>query len=144
MEIRPEPRVKGQLPHVEGGMVRKGMRGRSWRALGVGDSTAMIRQFPMDPEGPQCDTGYQPPGAPISHYLSSIKREHVWRNSWQGENWGPTTLGPSPGASTPTGSLLGDELPNQDQGSNTNELCSPFYTFGTILRDCLQFCIYFM
>ena len=25
LEISPEPRVKGQLPHVEGGMVRKGI-----------------------------------------------------------------------------------------------------------------------
>ena len=52
---------------------------------------------------------------------------------------GPTTLGPVQGSSTPTGSPLGGDLPDQDQASDTNELCSPLYTFGTILRDCLQF-----
>ena len=38
LEISPEPRVKGHLPHLEGGMVRKGMGGRSWRTLGGGAS----------------------------------------------------------------------------------------------------------
>ena len=49
LEISPEPKVKGQLPHFEGEMVKKGMGGISWRAKGMGDSPTMIRQFPMDP-----------------------------------------------------------------------------------------------
>ena len=53
-----------------------------------------------------------------------------------------TTSGPSPGSQHSHWFPLGSDLPDQGQGSDTNELCSPLYTIGTIFRDGLQFCIY--
>ena len=44
--------------------------------------------------------------------------------------------------STLTGSSWGSDLPNQGQASDTNELCSPLYTFGITFRNYWQFCIY--
>ena len=55
---------------------------------------------------------------------------------------GLTTLGPSPGSQHSHWFPLGSDLPDQSQPSNTNELCSLLYTFGTTLNDHLQFCIY--
>ena len=86
-----------------------------------------------------------------------------WGGRWTGSL---TTLGPSPGSSTPFGSLwgvtyftkarqgpllrvlhshwfpLGSDLPGQGQASDRNELCSLLYTFGTIFSDSLHICIY--
>ena len=53
-----------------------------------------------------------------------------------------TTLGPSPGSQHSHWFPLRSDLPDQGQASDTNELCSLLYTFGTTFRDCLQFCVH--
>ena len=53
-----------------------------------------------------------------------------------------TTLGPTPGSQHSHWFPLGSDLPDQGQASDTNELCILLYTFGTMFRDCLEFCIY--
>ena len=53
-----------------------------------------------------------------------------------------TTLGPSPGSQHSHWFPLWSDLPEQSHSSDTNELCSLLYTFGTTLNECLQFCIY--
>ena len=54
----------------------------------------------------------------------------------------PTTLGPSPGSQHSHWFPLGSDLPDQGQAIDTNELCSPLYTIGTIVRDCLHLITY--
>ena len=67
---------------------------------------------------------------------------------WVGQIFGgrrtrsPTTLGPSPGSHHSHWFPLGSDLPDQGQASDTNELCSLLYTFGTMFRDHLQFFIH--
>ena len=53
-----------------------------------------------------------------------------------------TTLGPCPGSQHSHWFPLGSDLPDQGKASDTNELYSLLYTFGTMFRDHLQFCIY--
>ena len=54
----------------------------------------------------------------------------------------PTTLGPCQGSQHSHLFPLGTDLPDHGQASDTNELCSLLYTFGTMFSDHLQFCIY--
>ena len=82
-------------------------------------------------------------GQPTSHVT---KYQPVWL--WVGQIFGgrwtgsPTKLGPSPGSPHSHWFPLGSDLPDLGQANETNELCSLLYTFGTMFRDCLQFCIY--
>ena len=90
----------------------------------------------------------------------------IWSAIWWQEDWEPNHIGPQsrvpalplvplgecptsprPGKDPCLGSHhscwfpLGSDLPDQGQASDTNELCSLLYTFGTMFRDCFQFCI---
>ena len=62
-----------------------------------------------------------------------------WGGRWTGSL---TTLGPSPGPQQSHWFLLGSDLPDQDQASDRNELCSLLYTFGTTFSNSLHICIY--
>ena len=62
-----------------------------------------------------------------------------WSHNWWWENWGLTTLVPSPGSPHSHWFPVGSGLPDQGQASDTNEFCSPLYTVGTTNRDHLQF-----
>ena len=108
MEIRPEYRVKGQVPHLEGGMVRKRMGGRSLRALGGVGLTNHQKAL------------FQGPFRPLMwHYVSTTRNSHVPLSSSHqggtgvGENLAKGELGtwphwaPVQGTSQPTGSLGG-------------------------------------
>ena len=81
-------------------------------------------------------------GQPTSH-VTKYQPVRLWVGQiFGGRRTGsPTTLGSSPGYQHSHWFPLGSDLPDQDQVSDTNELCSLLYTFGTF-RDHLQFCIY--
>ena len=125
LEISTECRVKGQLPHLEGGDGKKGNG----------------RQILDSPRG--CGT-HQPWAGTFPrnlrhlmwHYVSTTRNPHFpLSSSHQGgtgveeylekgelgtwPHWAPVQ-----GTSTPTGFPGGSVLPDQDQASDTNELCN--------------------
>ena len=65
-----------------------------------------------------------------------------WSDIWWQENRDPNHIGPQSSVQHSYWFPLGSDLPDQGQASDTNELCSILYTFGTTFRDHLQFYIY--
>ena len=61
---------------------------------------------------------------------------------WWQVDWEPDNIGPSPESQQSHWFPLGSDLPDQGQASDTNELYSQLYTFGTMFSDHLKFCIY--
>ena len=81
-------------------------------------------------------------GQPTSH-VTKYQPVRLWVCQIFGRRTGSlTTLGPSPESHHSHWFPMGSDLPEQGQASDTNELCSLLYTFGTMFRDCWQFCIY--
>ena len=98
MEISAECKVKGQLPHLEGGDGKK-KNGRQIleSPRGVWDSPTMSRHFPKGLSGPWCDTciNHQEPPCPTL-FLPS-RRNRCRGKFGEGRTGDPTTLGPSSG-----------------------------------------------
>ena len=65
-----------------------------------------------------------------------------WSDIWWRWTGSLTTLSPNPQSQHSHWFPLGSDLPDQGQASDTNELYSPLYTFGTMFIDHLQFCLY--
>ena len=110
-------------------MVRKGMGGRSCRDLRRwGTHQPWEGSFPRILKAPYvmlCINHQEPPFPTL---LSSIKGEQVKGNSLWREIWGPDHIGPQFRVPTLLLVPLGvSDLPDQDQASDTNELCSPWY-----------------
>ena len=78
-------------------------------------------------------------GQPTSH-VTRYKPVRLWVvQIFGGRRTGSqTTLGPSPGSQHSHWFPLGSDLPDQSQASDTNELCSLLYAFGTTFRAHLQ------
>ena len=107
-------------------MVRKGMGGRSWRALGGGGLTShkkALSQGFLRPLMWHVVPTTRNPNFP----LPSPHQGGTGIGEWlvKGELGTKPHWAPVQGTSTPTGSPWGSDLPDQDQASDTNELCSP-------------------
>ena len=62
-----------------------------------------------------------------------------WSDIWWQEDREPDHIGPQSRVLALPLVTLGEWPTNQGQSSDTNELCSLLYTFGTMFRDHLQF-----